>query len=303
MRELAAQHELRIGRQALGNQAALDEPLDRAARPQLDRRRRPRLALAQLRDERLVGQRRDRRLAVRRAAGDGFAQRLADRRRGAVPADLAERARERRVLELRPEQVAHVGDEERRHGLLAVVAGLVPGQVQALLGPRDRRVEQVALGAELVAAAQAQARRDRDLLALGVAEERLRLRDRRKHPLLQPAREQRPHAARAQRERLGDRHASGRGTRPAAHLEPFEQRRELRGRRRQRRVQRDDRRELVERATPCGEHVAVLRVGPGQHLCRAPARRGEQRRELVGELGEQFRRAAPRARRRPGRSR
>ena len=272
-----------------GRQAPLDEPLHRAARPQLDPRRRPRRAVAQLADELGVAERGDRGLAMTRPGGRRGAQPLALGRRDARPADLAERAHPPALRQRRGEEVADVREKERRHGLVAVVGGLVPGEVQALLGPRDRRVEEVALGAEVVAAAQAQAGRGGDPLALGVAEERLGARHRREDALLQAAREQRPHPARAQRERLGHRHPARARPRAAAHLEVLEQRDELRrasaracGRRRRSTASSSSARR------PATSTSASCAAGPREHLGRPPPRRREQRGELLARAGEQL---------------
>ena len=224
----------------------------------------------------------------------GAAQPLALARRRAVgPADRAQRTAAAAALELRPEQVADVGDEERPHLPLAVVAGLVPGQVQPLLGARDGRVEEVALGAEVVAPAQAQPRRRGDLLALDVAEERLGARRRGKDALLQAADEEDPHAPCAQRERLGDGDEAGRRARADEDVEVVQQRGELVGRRRERAVGARERDELLERAARRREHGDVLLLGTGQHPRLAPPRRREQRPQLGREALGQRAAAAP----------
>ena len=278
-----------------GCEQPLDEPLHRAARPQLDARRRPGRAVAQLGDERLVAQRArsaPRAVAARdRRAAQPLA--LARRARPSGQPTCAERARALALLELGAEQVADVGDEERAHAQVAVVAGLVPGQVEALLGPRDRRVEEVALGAEVVAAAQAQARRRGDLLTLDVAEERLGARRGGKDALLQAAGEEDPHAARAQRQRLGDRHEAGPGRVPTKTSRSCSSAASSSASRRQRAVGAGERRELLERLArpPSGPRRPAAR--DREHLRGAPPRRREQRLQLRREaLGAARRRRA-----------
>ncbi|HWI09375.1 MAG TPA: hypothetical protein VNT54_17890 [Solirubrobacteraceae bacterium] len=290
VRQGPAQHRLGIRGEARRLQHALDEPLHRAARPQLDARRRPRRALAQRREQDLVAQRTDGRLAPPRPARGGAAQALAlARRRARGPADLAERARAHALLELRAEEVAYIRDEERAHRLLAVVAGLVPGEVQPLLGARDRRVEEIALVGELVAAAQPQAGGGGDLLALGVGQKRLGARRRGEDPLLQAAGEQDLHAARAQRQRLGDGDDAGAGTRADEDVEIVQQLRQLVGVGRERAVGARERDELLERGPPGAQNGDVLRLGAGEDLRAAPPRCREEERELgmqaLGELG------------------
>ena len=90
----------------------------------------------------------------------------------------------------------------------AIVVGHVPAQHQQLLRARDGRIEQVALGREHVfVLAEPQPGDLRQTPALLLAEQRLRARAGGEHPFLQAAQEQRPHPARAQRQRVehGDR--------------------------------------------------------------------------------------------------
>ena len=105
--QLAAQHRLGVGREVLRAEQPLDEPLDRAAHPGLEARRRPHLARAQRAEHGRVAERRDRggRLAPGRALGG---------QRGAQA--LALGRRQRALVTGRAERAAVDGRDRRRAG-------------------------------------------------------------------------------------------------------------------------------------------------------------------------------------------
>ena len=170
--------------------------------------------------------------ATRRARA--AARAAARPQRGGSPAPLAAPRPRRAARRPRPAACAR-GDSERlsanrshtsstnsdlRHRLAFVVRH-VPAQEQPLLRARDGRVQQVALGREhVLLLAEPQPADLRQPPALLLGQERLRPRARREHALLQAAHEQRPHPARAQRQRVEHRHGAARQLAPAAGVGP-----------------------------------------------------------------------------------
>ena len=147
----AAGHRHRVGRELARPQAALDEPLDRAGGPGLERRGGVRVVPAQRQQRGGRRQRRDHRPAF--AAGRGRAPRARRRRRRGrrrlLPARACRRReRARRASSALAEAVGEVVDEQRPQRRLAVVGRVVPADAQPARRPRAQRVEEVALRGE-----------------------------------------------------------------------------------------------------------------------------------------------------------
>ena len=144
-------------------QQALDEPPHRAAGVGLDVADRPGGPPAdRARAPSRMAQRRGRRLR----GGAGRATASPRRRSGSDGASAhptwPSPRRLRRSHSCGPKSDGDVVDEQRPHSRLAVVARVVPGEDEALLRARDRRVEEEALGVErLLVAAQDAARTPR----------------------------------------------------------------------------------------------------------------------------------------------
>ena len=109
----------------------------------------------------------------------------------------------------------------------------MPAQDEALLRAREHRVQQIALSRQDVfGLPQAQTGGHRDARPLLVREQRLRTRVLGEHALLQAGGEQRPHAPRAQRQRIEHRHRARAGKLASVDLDAEEGLRQLGGARR-----------------------------------------------------------------------
>ena len=197
---------------------------------------------------------------------------------GASTHPTCPRPRRRAPLpQLGAEQRRDVVHEQRAHGRLPVVARVVPGEDEALLRARDRRVEEEALGVDgLLVAAQDEPGGRGELTPLGVAEEGLGSRRPGEAVLLHAAQDQRAHPPGPQRERLADGHRTRARLVAQADVELLEEAGQLGGLRRQPREVS----EIAERSAPGGQHAGVggLRAVEDRGLSRV--RRGEPSRQL-----------------------
>ena len=266
MGDRSAAHRLRIRLRAPRPQHAVDEPADAAAGEGLQ----PAGGLGLARGEdsergRGRGRAERRRLRAVLGGGAGPAQ-LVRRGRGAGrPRDVRQQPPPAPLPQLVGEQRADLVHERRGERRVALLVGRAEGEEQDLLGPRDRRVQQVPLAREhVLVARQHEPAGTGEARARGVVEERLGDRVPRERALLEAADEDGAEAAGTDLERVGHQHRARRAG--PAH------------------------RHVGERGEDVGRRADERRVG-----CRQAAQ--------LGGGGAQARRRRGRRRPRPGRAR